>query len=133
MGVVDSVGEGAKGVSVLLASRSEDVSIDILEGVQNEVLRVGKWHAKDVETEDTTSFEDILASIRGGAHVSAATPTSGVRFSGADSVFVVGEIEAVQTQASLLNEKFPSADIVSSPGFVELTEDGSYFGTDAND
>jgi len=133
VGVVDTVGEGAKGVSVLLASKSENVSIDTPEGVQNEVLRVGKWHAKDVETEDTTSFDDILASIRGGANVSAAMPVSGLNPSMEDSVFVVGEMETVQTRALFLNEKFPSVDIVNSPDLVELTEDGDYFGTDAND
>src|SRR5208282_3005818 len=44
VGVVDTVGEGAKGISVLLASRSEEITIDTLKGVQSETLRVGKWH-----------------------------------------------------------------------------------------
>jgi len=115
VGVVDTVGEGAKGVSVLLASKSEDVSIDTLEGVQNEVLRVGKWHAKDVETEETMNFDDILASIRGGTNRSAAAPATGAPSSAGESVFVVGEMEALQTQAPLLNQRFPSANIVCVP------------------
>jgi hypothetical protein len=85
VGVVDTVGEGAKGVSVLLASKSEYVSID-MEGVQNEVLRVGKWHAKDVETEETMNFDDILASIRGGTNRSAATPATGAPSSTGESL-----------------------------------------------
>ena len=133
VGVVDTVGEGAKGVSVLLASKNEAVEIDTLEFAQNEVLRVGKWHAMDIEKEETINFDDILASIREGANVSAAKPASGSKRLKGDSVFVLGEMEAVQTHASLLNQRFPSADIVLNPCRFQLTEDGNHLGTNAND
>jgi hypothetical protein len=111
VGVVDTVGEGAKGVSVLLASRSEGITIDTLKGVQTEALRVGKWHEKDIEKEECINFDDVLASIRGGATVPpvAARPNPS---STEDLVFVIGEMEAVNSQATTMNQKFPSADIV---------------------
>lgn len=112
VGAVDTVGEGAKGVSVLLASRSEGITIDTLKGVQNETLRVGKWHAKDVEKEETINFDNILASMRGetdGSLTTAAKPDSSPT---KETVFVLGEMEAVQNQALAINKKFPSAEIV---------------------
>jgi hypothetical protein len=111
VGAVDTVGEGAKGVSVLLASRSEGITIDTLKGVQNEVLRVGKWHAKDVEDGESMNFDDILASMRGEKSVSvAAAPADSSPTK--DIVFVLGEMEAVQSQALAINEQYSSATIV---------------------
>lgn len=129
IGAVDAVGDGAKGVSVLVASRSEGVTIDTLKGIENEVSRVGKWHAKDKEgDEDSMDFEHILASIRGGVVSAVPVESSSNR----DFVFVLGEMESVQKQASAINRKYPHADIVyvSSTGLIE---DGYNTSTDAHD
>ena len=112
VGAIDTVGEGAKGVSVLLASRSEGVTLDTLKGVQNEALRVGKWHAKDVEKDESIDFDNILASMRGDSSSSLATAAKADSSPTKETVFVLGEMEAVQKQAVPINSKFPSADIV---------------------
>jgi hypothetical protein len=111
VGVVDTVGEGAKGVSVLLASRNEEITIDTLKGVQTEAVRVGKWHAMDVEKDEAINLDDILASMRGGATTTpvAARPNLS---STEDFVFVLGEMEAVNSQTTTINQRYPSADIV---------------------
>jgi hypothetical protein len=111
VGVVDTVGGGATGVSVLVASKSEGVTIDTLKGLQNEALRVGKWHAKDVEDDNGMNFDDVLASIRQGKEVPTAA-VSMSQVSGKDLAFVIGEMEGVQNHASKINEKCPRADIV---------------------
>ena len=112
VGVVDAVGEGAKGVSVLLASSSEGVIIDTLTGSKKEELRVGRWHAKDVETEDDEpmNFDDVMASIRGQA--STMRPSVASISNEREFVFAVGEMEGAQSQAENLGQMFPKADIV---------------------
>lgn len=112
VGVVDTVGGGATGVSVLVASKSEGVTIDKLKGPPNEALRVGKWHAKDVEDDDDgMNFDDVLASIRQGKEIPTAA-VSMSQVSGKDLAFVIGEMEGVQNNTSKINERCPRADIV---------------------
>ena len=106
---VDSVGEGAKGVSVLLASQSEGITINSLEGIEKEEIRVGKWHAKDIEKDEPVDFDTILASVRGQTTVEAAPSASRSKGS---LVFVLGEMEGMQSLASQINSNYPSADIV---------------------
>ena len=106
VGVVDYVGDGAKGASVLLASKSENVTIERLKGVQKEDLRVGRWHAK----EGPIDFDDMMASIRGtAASPVVVSPTSS---SESDLLFVLGETEGIQGQVSVMNQMFPKASIV---------------------
>ncbi len=111
VGVVDSVGEGAKGVSVLLASSSEAVTIKTLKGSSKEEVRVGRWHAKDAETETTPmDFDKVMASIRGQPSSSPAfiPPVSRER----EFVLAIGETEGTQSQAETISQMFPKADIV---------------------
>jgi hypothetical protein len=110
VGVVDYIGDGAKGASVLLASKSENVTIERLKGVQKEDLRVGRWHAKDVEEEGPIDFDNMMASIRG----TAASPVvvSSTSSSESDLLFVLGETEGIQSQVSVINQMFPKASIV---------------------
>jgi hypothetical protein len=101
----------ATGVSVLLASKSEGVNIELLESAKKEVLRVGKWHAKDKEEDEPFNFENVIASMRTGNVVpEPVTPTS--HSLGRDLVFVMGERDAIQDQTVTLNQRFPLADIV---------------------
>lgn len=109
VGVVDAVGEGATGVSVLLASKSEGITIDTLVGRNIEALRVGKWHAKDEENDEQMDFDNILALVRREKPVEAVLPEHS---STRDLVFVLGEMEAVHNQTTVINAKYPSADIV---------------------
>jgi hypothetical protein len=111
VGVVDYIGDGAKGASVLLASKSENVTIERLKGVQKEDLRVGRWHAKDVEEEGPIDFDNMMASIRGtAASPVVVSPTSSS--SESDLLFVLGEAEGIQGQVSVINQMFPKASIV---------------------
>jgi hypothetical protein len=109
VGVVDAVGEGATGVSVLLASRSEKVTIDTLISEKSEPLRVGKWHAKDEENDEAMDFDSILSLVRGGKAVEAVPQEPSSK---QDLVFVIGEMEAVHNRAANINAKYPTADIV---------------------
>jgi hypothetical protein len=129
--VVDSIGSSPVGVSVLLASKSEKVSIKSLKGAKNDVLRVGKWHAKDTEEDESMNFEDILASIRKGKEVPSAAESTSESI-GRDLVFVLGEMEGVQNQASSINKEYPLADIVSS-ALTILTTVGDYTFQDTDD
>jgi hypothetical protein len=85
---------------------------------------VGKWHAKDVEEDGSMNFDDVLRSIRNGKDVPPAVELSSLS-TGRDFVFVMGEMEEVQNQASKINEMFPLADIVYHVLTV-LTADGNY-------
>ena len=129
VGAVDSVGEGAKGVSVLLASCSESATIHTLRGPETDELRVGRWHAKDVEEEEELiDFKDVLAKIRGESKVQPAIVTTNPL--GRGFVFALGEMEAVNRQAGAINQMFPSADIVLDLQ-SSLTEAGNHTGTDS--
>ena len=132
VGVVDTVGEGAKGVSVLLGSRSEAITIHTLDGLPIEALRVGKWHAKDEEKSETIDFDHVLASMRGETASGTPIPARPDSSATKDLVFVLGEMEAVNNQATAINQKFPAANIVWSH-YAELTEDGPYTCPDTND
>jgi hypothetical protein len=109
VGVVDTVGEGAKGVSVLLASHKERVQIDTMSGLLPMELRVGKWHAKDAEQNMPFNFEEVMASIRGGASVKPAqfSPTAP-----RDFILALGGMETMSSQAPAINQRYPSADVV---------------------
>jgi hypothetical protein len=107
--IVDTVGYGAKGVSVLLASKDVKVTVDALESVAKKPLRVGRWHAKDEETNFFTSFDEVLASMRGEKKEPATAEQSNKGFA-----FVLGELDSLNTQATKINHLLPSADIVSS-------------------
>ena len=112
VGVVDAVGDRATGISVLLASSSEGVTIDRLQGSKKEEVRVGRWHAQDVETVgEAMNFEDVMASIRG--QVTSTRPSVPAVSSKREFVFAIGEMEGTQSQAESISQMFPKADIVS--------------------
>jgi hypothetical protein len=123
VGVVDSVGEGAKGISVLLASKSEAVTIKTLKGSPKEEIRVGRWHAKDVETETTPmDFDNVMASIRGQA--SSSRPSIPSISREREFVLAIGEMEGTQSQAETISQMFPKADIVRVSPSDSLTVAG---------
>lgn len=114
IGVTDRVGKDGNGVSVLLASGKEGVTIETVRGEETEVLRVGKWHAKDEEDNDGGApfdFDNILASIRKGAQLTASDGT-GKQAIGNEFVFALGEAEGLQKQAIAINQHYPTADVV---------------------
>ena len=132
IGVVDTVGEGAKGVSVLLASREERVKIDTLAGLPPRELRVGRWHAKDTEENIPFNFADIMASIRGGPSVKPVGTSSSPSDS-RDFIFALGDMETLSYEAARINLRYPSADIVSMFPLFWLMEDGTCSGTNTSD
>jgi hypothetical protein len=111
IGVVDAIGEGAKGVSVLLASRKEGVQIETLAGLPPQELRVGRRRAKDEDENTPFNFDEIMASIRGRKSVK---PVETNPFASAprDFIFALGEIESMNNEASKINARYPSADVV---------------------
>jgi hypothetical protein len=113
IGVVDKVGVDANGVSVLLASSDEGVTFETAKGTETELLRVGRWHAKDQEAEDDEplDFRNIMASIRKGTQITAVDG-SGKEAIGSEFVFALGEADGLQRQAMEINQLFPTADIV---------------------
>jgi len=113
VGVVDAVGEGAKGVSVLLASREEGVIIDTLVGLPPRELRVGGRHAQDTKQSIPFNFADIMASIRGGPSDKPVGTSLGSSDS-RDFIFALGVMETLSYEAARINLQYPSADFVSS-------------------
>jgi len=111
VGVVDTVAEGAKGVSVLLASRKEGVQIETLAGRPAKELRVGRWHAKDREENAPFDFDQAMASIRGGKSVKPAERNP-FENPPKDFVFALGEMESMNWEAAKINSRYPEADVV---------------------
>jgi hypothetical protein len=110
VGVVDYMECGSKGASVLLASKSENVTIEQLSGVEEEVLRVGRWHAKDVEEDGPFDFDNMIASIRGTeAPTVVVEPKSSSK---KELVFTIGEAKSIQDQISCIRQTYPNATIV---------------------
>jgi len=132
IGIVDTVGEGAKGVSVLLASREERIIIDALAGLPPRELRVGRWHAKDTEENIPFNFADIIASIRGGPSVKPVETSSSPSDS-REFIFALGDMETLSYEAARINLQYPSADIVSMFPLFWLMEDGTCSGTNTHD
>lgn len=133
IGVVDTVAEGAKGVSVLLASRKEGVQIETLAGLPTKELRVGRWHAKDKDEQAPFNFDEVMASIRGGESM---RPVEKNPFENPanDFIFALGEMESMNKQAAKINSRYPSADVVCAlMTWARLMEDGNYIGVDSND
>jgi hypothetical protein len=111
IGVVDTVAEGAKGVSVLLASRKEGVQIETLTGVPPQELRVGRWHAKDRDEKTPFNFDEVMASIRSGKSMKAVGKNPFENAS-KDFIFALGEMESMNKEAAKINSRYPSADVV---------------------
>jgi hypothetical protein len=110
IGVVDYMESGSKGASVLLASKSENVTIEQLSGVEQEDLRVGRWHAKDVEEDGPIDFDNMMASIRGTeAPTVVVEPKSSLE---QELVFIIGEAKSIQGQISGIRQTYPNATIV---------------------
>jgi hypothetical protein len=66
VGVVDCVGHGKHGIAVLATTGRQGARFVRIPGPEIQELRVGRWHSKDAEEEDTKEFDfdDVLASIR---------------------------------------------------------------------
>jgi hypothetical protein len=119
IGVVDAVGEGAKGVSVFLATRQEGVQIETLTGLATKELRVGRWHAKDKDEKTPFNFDQVMASIRGGESMRPVERNPFEKPSN-DFIFALGEMESMNKQAAKINSRYPSADVVCPlDGLVE--------------
>jgi len=112
---VDTLGIDGLGVSVLLASESEQVVIESFRIPPTKELRVGRWHAKEkVDESEQVDFNSALAAIRGYPKIEEPTRmASELDSENKEFVFLLGDLSGLAKAASLTTEKFPTADIVS--------------------
>ena len=117
VGAVDRVGYDGRGVCVLLASKEEGITFETIKGSQPELLRVGRWHAKDEEPEEDEpfDFDNVMTSIKKGAEVTTVEnngESEGKAAIGKEFLLALGEAENLQKQAIQINQNYPTADIV---------------------
>jgi hypothetical protein len=115
VGIVDKVGIQGKGVSLLLASQDEGVTFETVKGTETELLRVGRWHAKDQEPdeEEPFDFDNVIASMKKGSQIKSVKST-GKEAIGKEFVLALGDGTTLQQQALEINQQYPTAEIVSS-------------------
>jgi len=113
--VVDCVGEGTHGIAVLVTTNEQRAAFQRIPGLEIQELRVGRWHAKEVEEVETKefNFQDVLASIRqDGRKLAEASVAEGSCKHRNHLVFALGNTYSLNSLSAEIKNKYLRADIV---------------------
>jgi hypothetical protein len=113
--VVDCVGDGTHGITALITTNEQRAAFQPIPGPELQELRVGRWHAKEVEQEETKefNFQDVLASIRQNRKPFAGRPVAEGNCKHRNHlVIALGNMYSLTSLSTEIKKKYLRADIV---------------------